>query len=79
MEGHSMSADDQAPREMVEEVAALRLPPRADRRLQILMDRNTNGALQPGEREEFEALVELSETISLARAKALRVLGRTPL
>ena len=68
----------EAPLNMVEAVAALRLPPRADRRLQVLMDRNTEGALEPEEREELEALVELSETIGLVRAQALRVLGRKP-
>jgi hypothetical protein len=68
----------EAPLDMVEAVAALRLPPRADRRLQVLMDRNTEGALEPEEREELEDLVELSETIGLVRAQALRVLGRKP-
>ncbi len=64
----------QAPLEMVEEMASLRLPPRADERLQILMDRNTNGTLRPGEQELLETLVELSETLALVRAKALRLL-----
>jgi hypothetical protein len=73
-----MSAVVQAPRGMVEAVADLRLPPWSDRRLQTLMDRNTNGALTPEEREELEALVELSETIALVRAPALRLLGRQP-
>lgn len=41
------------------------------------MDRNTEGQLSEVEREELEALVELSETISLLRMQALRVLGRT--
>ena len=68
----------EAPLNMVEAVAPLRLPPRADRRLQVLMDRNTEGALEPEEREKLEALVELSETIGLVRAQALRVLGRKP-
>jgi hypothetical protein len=63
---------------MVEAVAALRLPDRADRHLQALMDRNTNGALTPAEREELQALVELSESIALVRAKALHLLGRKP-
>ena len=40
-----MSAVIEAPLEMVEAVADLRLPPKADRRLQDLMDRNTNGGL----------------------------------
>ena len=30
------------------------------------------------EQEELETLVELSETISLARARALHLLGRAP-
>ena len=49
-----------------------------DARLQSLMDRNTSGQLSPTEREELEALAELSETISLVRAQALKLLGRTP-
>lgn len=68
----------QTPRDMMEKVAALRLPPKADRRLQDLMDRNNDGALTAKEREELEALVEWSEEISLIRAKALRLLGRKP-
>jgi hypothetical protein len=73
-----MTAIAKAPREMVEAVAALHLPPKADRRLQHLMDRNTEGALTPEEKEELEALVELSETIALVRAKALHLLGWNP-
>ncbi len=73
-----MSAIIEAPIEMVEAVAALRLPPRGDRRLQILMDRNTNGAMTPEQKEELEDLVELGETFSLVRAQGLHVLGRTP-
>jgi hypothetical protein len=69
----------QAPLEMVEAVASLRLPPKADQHLQLLMDRNTNGALAPREREELEMLVELSETLALVRAQALHLLGRKPL
>ncbi|QEH35397.1 hypothetical protein OJF2_39490 [Aquisphaera giovannonii] len=68
----------QAPREMVEAVADLRLPPKADRRLQSLMDRNSDGVLTAEERDELEALVELSESIALLRAQALRALGRPP-
>ena len=70
-----MPAVVQAPLKMVEAVAALRLPPKADRQLQKLMDRNTSGSLSPAEREELEALVELSETIGLVRAQALKVLN----
>jgi hypothetical protein len=73
-----MSTVIETPREMVETVAQLRLPPKTDRRLQDLMDRNTNGSLTPEERDDLEALEELSETIALVRAQALHVLGRTP-
>jgi hypothetical protein len=69
----------QATLEMAEAAASLCLPPRADHRLQVLMDRNTNGTLTLEEREELEMLVELSETLSLVRAKALQVLRRKPL
>ncbi len=71
-----MSAVVEVPVEIVEAVAALRLPPRGDRRLQILMDHNTNGTLSSDQKAELDALVELSETIALVRAQALRLLGR---
>lgn len=67
-----------APVEMVEAVASLRLPPRADRSLQRLMDRNTDGLLSPEEKEELETLVEWSESLSGLRAQALQLLGRQP-
>jgi hypothetical protein len=73
-----MSTVVEAPREMVEAVADLRLPPSSDRRLQVLMDRNTNGTLTAEEREDLEALVDLSQTIALVRAQALHLLGRRP-
>lgn len=66
------------PRQMLEEVAALRFPPPTDKRMQDLMDRNNDGRLSQNEREELESLVAMSETISLMRAKALRFLGRKP-
>jgi hypothetical protein len=68
----------ETPRDLVEAMAALRLLPKADRRLQELMDRNTNGCLTPEERKQLEALVELSETIAPVRARALQLLGRKP-
>jgi hypothetical protein len=42
------------------------------------MDRNTEGLLSPQEREELDALVELSEQLSLVRGEALLVLGKRP-
>ncbi len=68
----------QDPLEIAEAAAALRLTPKADQRLQELMERNTNGLLTDSEREELEALAEMSETISLLRAKAFVFLGRKP-
>jgi hypothetical protein len=73
-----MAAVIEAPVQMVETVAALRFPPKADRHMQNLMDRNNEGSLTSVEREELEALVELSETMALVRAQALHLLGRHP-
>lgn len=71
-----MGATVSAPLEWVEALGDLRLPLGADQRLQQLMDRNTEGLLTEVERAELEALVELSETLALVRAKALQLLGR---
>jgi hypothetical protein len=73
-----MSAVIAAPVDWIESVGDLRLPAKADRRLQDLMDRNNEGLLDKGEREELEALVELSEKLSLVRAEALQILGKQP-
>lgn len=69
---------DQIPKDLLEAVAQLRLPAKTDQRLQELMDRNTNGRLSQAERDELEAMAEWSENISLIRARAMRVLGRSP-
>jgi hypothetical protein len=66
------------PLDFVEAVADLRLPPKADRRLQHLMDRNTDGRLSESERAELESLVEVGESLSLLRARALHLLGPRP-
>ncbi len=68
-----------APLELVEALAALRFPQKADSHLQDLMDRNTEGLLSDAERDELEALVELNERLAILRAQALRILGRKPL
>jgi hypothetical protein len=73
-----MSAVIEAPRELVESFAELRFPAKTDALLQALMDRNTEGRLSPSERDELEALVELSESFALLRARALHLLGRRP-
>ena len=73
-----MGATVSAPVEWIEFVSDLRLPPRANERLQQLMHRNTEGRLTESERAEMETLVELSEQLSLVRAQALQLLGRKP-
>jgi hypothetical protein len=67
-----------APVDWIEAVGNLRFPSKADHRLQELMGRNNDGVLQGTEREELEALVELSELLSLVRGEALQILGRRP-
>jgi hypothetical protein len=74
----AMSAVVSAPLEFVESLAEMRFPAKTDALMQQLMDRNNDGRLSETEREELEALVELSETMSLFRAQALRLLGRKP-
>jgi hypothetical protein len=73
-----MSTTIAAPAEWVATIGELRLPSKADLRLQQLMDRNNEGAISPAEREGLEALVELSERLLLVRAEALQLLGRGP-
>jgi hypothetical protein len=73
---NSMKTPVDAPVEWVEPIGQLRLPTKTDMRLQQLMDRNTEGRLAVGEREELESLVELSERLSLIRAEALLLLSR---
>ena len=73
-----MSSVISAPVDWVESVSSLKLPPRADRRLQELMDRHNEGQLNLMEHAELETLVELSESLSLVRAEAIHLLGRKP-
>lgn len=73
-----MSATIPAPSDWVETIGQLRLPSKADQRLQQLMNGNNEGTLSDSEYEDLEALVELSERLSLIRAKALQLLGRDP-
>ncbi len=73
----SNGATIETPLELVASIADLQFPRKINIHLQTLMDRNTEGRLSESERAELEALVELSETVSLLRAQALRALGRT--
>ena len=73
-----MPAVISAPKSWIASVGRLALPKSADRRLQMLMDANNEGRLSAAERRELAALVEWSESVSLLRAQALRLLGRRP-
>jgi hypothetical protein len=73
-----MGENKKPPVDLLEAVAALRFPEKTDKRLQHLMDQNNEGLLTPEQRAELEALAELSETISLVRARALLLLGKKP-
>jgi hypothetical protein len=73
-----MSATIAAPVDWIKAVGNLRFPSKKDHRLQDLMDRHNEGLLQESEKEELEALVELSEQLSLIRGEALQILGTQP-
>lgn len=63
-----------APKDWVLSVSRLQFPKSTDERLTELMDKNNEGVLSADERREFEALVEMSEELSLVRAEALQLL-----
>ncbi len=73
-----MGAEISLPSDFVESLSRLHFPAQADNRLQELMQRNTEGSITAQERRDLEALVELSETLSIIRARALQSLGRAP-
>ena len=52
----------------------IRIPEKADRRLQQLMDRNNEGQFADQEKAELVALAEPNERLSLVRAEALHLL-----
>jgi hypothetical protein len=67
-----------APEAWIRSIGELRLPPETDQRLQVLMDRNNDGLLQPTQKQELAALAAWSQEVSLLRAQALQLLGRPP-
>lgn len=62
------------PLRLIEALAAIKFPPRTDRRMQVLMDLNNDGALTPEQYDELESLVELNESVSLLKAQAVLLL-----
>jgi hypothetical protein len=73
-----MSVAISVPEEWVESVSELKFPASTDARLQWLMDRNNDKGLDADERLELKALVEMSEELSLVRARAMQFLNRLP-
>lgn len=67
-----------APVDWIESVGNRRFPSKTNQRLQDLMARNNEGLLSREERQELEALAELSEDLSLVRARAWQLLGKQP-
>jgi len=66
-----VDTQDKPWRELWEKFLALPFPEETDRRLQHLMDRNNDGLLNSSEKKELELFVEVSQLLSLARAKVL--------
>ncbi len=66
------------PEKWIESVTELKFPESTDRRMQQLMDRNNEGTLSSEERKDLQALVEMSEELSLVRAQAFRFLQLDP-
>ena len=60
----------QAPFEYIEEIANLEFPTVTQGKLRDLMERNNEGGLSDGERQDLQALVELSERLALIRGQA---------
>ena len=57
--------------EMPSDLEGLRFPAALDRRLQVLLDRQDEGlVLDDAERQEAEALVNLSEVLTALRLRA---------
>ena len=57
-----------------------RMPAALEKRLQSLLDKqDSTGKLSPAEREEAEALVELSEMLSLMKVRARVARGKAAL
>jgi hypothetical protein len=73
-----MSPAIMAPVDWIESVGNRRFPSKTNQRLQDLMARNNEGLLSREERQELEALAELSEDLSLVRARAWQLLGKQP-
>jgi len=68
-----VTATNPVPAAWIESIGGFRLPPRAQRRRQSLMDRNNGGWLPPSDEEEWAVLAALSGEIPLRHAEALNI------
>ena len=64
--------------EWIKTVGELKLPVKADQRLQKLMDRNNEGQLTEVELADLEYFFYFFEQLSLVRAEALHLSGQMP-
>ncbi len=63
--------------ESAQRVIAFRIDPRIQERIELLGERANEGALNPQERSEYEALINAADFIAILRLKAQRHLERT--
>ena len=64
--------------EAARRVAAWRVDPRTQARVDELADRSTEGQLTPEDRDEYEAYVRAGTLISILQAKARALLSHQP-
>jgi hypothetical protein len=61
--------------ELAARIAALRADPATQARLDELADRSAGGIITPGEREEYDGLIQAGSLIAILQAKARAVLN----
>lgn len=64
--------------EVARQIAALKVDPDLQARLNELADQAAEGTLTPADRDEYEALVEAIDLVGLLQAEARAVLKRSP-
>ena len=65
-----MSQTIEIPADFLEELAEYQFPPSIQDQITRLMDKNTEDQLSEDERKELQALVELSESVSIMKGRA---------
>lgn len=69
-----MNATIETPLRFLEEIGRLQLPGHLDHRLQLLMNQNNEGYLDPYGKKEMTELITMSEQMSILRAEATYLL-----